>query len=180
MIRQVEDGDREAIAGVIVAAFGVDEGKAIVALVDALSSDPTAQPVLSLVAESDHKVVGHILFSAVRLGGKSANTVAAILAPLAVHPAMQRQGIGGELIKAGLRQLRSNGVELVFVLGHPGYYPRYGFLPAGLYGLDAPYPIAPQNADAWMVQELAPNRIDRVSGTVHCADALDHPEYWIE
>ena len=66
------------------------------------------------------------------------------------------------------------------MLGHPGYYPRYGFSAAGVRGFDAPYPIPPQNGDAWMVQELRSGVIGRVSGEVICADALYNPKHWRE
>ena len=73
-----------------------------------------------------------------------------------------------------------NGVDLVFVLGHPGYYPRHGFRTAGVLGFDAPYPIPAKDADAWMVQELRPGFIGKIKGPVACAAALDHPEHWRE
>lgn len=95
-------------------------------------------------------------------------------------PDVQGRGIGGELIRDGLRQLADKGTDLVFVLGHPAYYTRFGFQPAGAYSLSAPYPIPPQHADAWMVQELKEKTIGTVQGQVVCADALNKPEYWIE
>lgn len=69
-------------------------------------------------------------------------------------------------------------MALVFVLGHPGYYPRHGFEPAGRHGLRAPYSVSPESA--WMVRPISPNVLGRVQGRVICADALDRPEYWIE
>jgi putative acetyltransferase len=69
---------------------------------------------------------------------------------------------------------------LVFVLGHPDYYPRHGFEPAGPQGLDAPYPIPAAHEDAWMVLALRPGVIGKLRGRVVCADALDKPEYWRE
>ncbi|WP_439346591.1 GNAT family N-acetyltransferase [Vacuolonema iberomarrocanum] len=95
-------------------------------------------------------------------------------------PDFQGQGIGGQLIKRGLQWLSASGTDLVFVLGHPGYYPRYGFQPASPLGFEAPYPIPDKDADAWMVQALRPNVIGTVSGKVVCADVLDRPEYWRE
>jgi len=92
----------------------------------------------------------------------------------------QRQGIGRGLIQAGLRQLADSGVDLVFVLGYPDYYSRLGFKPAGFQGLQATYPIPPQNADAWMVTELTPGTVENCKGTVRCSNALEHPKYWIE
>lgn len=79
-----------------------------------------------------------------------------------------------------LTQLESQGVALVFVLGYPDYYSRFGFAPAGVQGFDAPYPILPKNADAWMVKELQPGAIDSNEGTVRCCTALDQPQYWQE
>ena len=103
-----------------------------------------------------------------------------MVAPLSVHPDYQNKGIGGQLIKEGLKLLKADGVELVFVLGHPGYYPRFGFTSAGVKGFDTPYPIAAENAEAWMVQELQPGVIGCVSGKVKCANELDKPERWQE
>jgi predicted N-acetyltransferase YhbS len=99
---------------------------------------------------------------------------------LAVHPEYQNSGIGGQLINEGIKRLREAGVDLVFVLGHPGYYPKYGFSAAGVRGLAAPYPIAPENSGAWMVQEIHPGVFGRVSGRVVCADALNDPRHWRE
>ena len=103
-----------------------------------------------------------------------------ILGPLAVMPDVQKQGIGGKLIQKGLEILSTSGVDLVFVLGHPTYYPRFGFKPAGELGFEPSYPIPEKNADAWMVQELRPGVIGSFSGRVICADSLDDPKYWRE
>ena len=79
-----------------------------------------------------------------------------ILAPLAVKPEYQRQGIGGMLIKAGIEKLQEKGSNLVFVLGHKEYYPKYGFIPdANHLGYPAPYPILEEYSDYWMVQPIS-------------------------
>jgi predicted N-acetyltransferase YhbS len=143
-------------------------------------ADPSAQPLLSLVATTNYNVVGHILFTNVRIKHSQRKVSATILAPLSVHPEYQNQGIGGRLINEGLKRLKATGVELVFVLGHPGYYPKYGFSAAGIKGFDASYPIPPRNSGAWMIQELRPGVIGDVSGQVICADALNDPKYWLE
>lgn len=105
---------------------------------------------------------------------------AQILAPLAVSPDHQRSGLGTRLVNEALTQLESQGVVLVFVLGYPDYYSRFGFAPAGVQGFDAPYPILPKNADAWMVKELKAGTIASNEGTVRCCIALDQPQYWQE
>jgi len=156
-------------------AFGTDEEAN---LVRKLMNDPTAEPLLSLLAVKSGTPVGHILFSAVRLAGHEEGL--SILAPLSVIPRAQSQGVGGALIHTGLKHLSQNGTSLVFVLGHPDYYSRFGFQPAGRLGLEAPYPIPNEHADAWMVQGLKPGALDGPSGRIECAKALDKREYWVE
>lgn len=179
-IRQAVPSDLNAIFDLAVSAFGKSEGLEIIQLVDDLLTDVTAQPVLSLVATTNELVVGHVLFSTARLKPPGHNLSAALLAPLAVHPDFQSRSIGGQLVMEGLRQLSDSHVDLVFVLGHPGYYPRFGFTPAGITGFPAPHPIPQKNADAWMVQELCPGVIGHTSGQVICADSLTDPKYWRE
>jgi len=179
-IRKAVESDDKAISDLIVAAFGDEHGQEIADLVGDLLKDPSAEPTLSLVMADGDELVGHVLFTNAWIENSQPNVSATILAPLSVHPDYQGQGIGGQLIREGLGQLRATGTELVFVLGHPSYYPKYGFSPAGIEGLHAPYPIPPKNADAWMVLELQPGVIERVSGTVRCAKALDDPKHWQE
>jgi len=148
-------------------------------LTRALLVDPTAKPHLSLLAYVENQPAGHILFTTAVLSN-APHVRISLLAPLAVVPKFQRQGVGGALIKKGLELLSKQGVELVFVLGHPTYYPRYGFTPAGKLGFEAPYPIPEKHADAWMVQALKPNIIGAVFGKLICSDALNKPEHWRE
>jgi len=179
-VRPALESDRQKISNIIIAAFGNEHGNEIDDLITDLLVDPTAQPLLSLVATENDKVVGYILFTNTRIKPSQRIVTSSILAPLAVHPEYQNMGIGGRLIKEGLKQLHSLGVKLVFVLGHPGYYPTYGFSPAGIKGFEAMYSIPPINSDAWMVQEIYPGSIGQVSGQVICADALDDIKYWQE
>jgi len=175
-IREALDSDLNDVLFVEREAFGEnDEAE----LVRNLLEDPTAQPLLSLLAFKSDRPVGHILFTRVGLTN-SENTTSAILAPLAVVPDAQKQGIGGKLIEEGLKLLSRSGVQLVFVLGYPEYYTRHGFQPAGRLGFEATYPIPEEDTDAWMVRELSPGAIGSASGKVICADALNKPEYWRE
>ena len=105
---------------------------------------------------------------------------AQILAPLAILPEEQKKGIGEKLINEGLRLLKESGTELVFVLGHPTYYPRCGFIPAGGQGFEAPYPIPEEHAEAWMIQELNDDVIKNNSGKVQCSKVLNEPQHWKE
>jgi len=143
-------------------------------------ADPSANPLLSLIAYIEDQPAGHILFTTGHLLNTPRKIPISFLAPLAVIPKFQRQGIGGSLIKKGLQLLSKSGVELVFVLGHPEYYPRHGFTPAGKLGFETPYPIPEKHANAWMVQALRPGIIGSVSGQVVCCDALSKPELWRE
>ncbi|MBL7077068.1 MAG: N-acetyltransferase [Kiritimatiellae bacterium] len=177
VIRNATITDLDDVLRVEREAFGEeDEAR----LVDDLLKDPSAQPALSLLAFDDgDNAVGHILFTRATLDPAS-NMSVVILAPLAVVPGSQRQGIGGALIKQGLEALRTTGVDLVFVLGHPGYYPRYGFEPAMKHGFTPTYAIPEKDADAWMVQALRAGALEEGQGRAVCADALDKPEYWRE
>ena len=177
VIRETSDSDLNDVLAVEREAFGYDKEAE---LVRDLLADPSAKPSVSLPAFLDEQAVGHILFSAARLVGAANKVSISILAPLAIVPDAQKQGIGGKLIERGLSILAKSAVDLVFVLGHPDYYPRHGFHPAGKVGLEAPYPIPDEHADAWMVQALRPGLIGSIHGTVVCCDALNRPEHWRE
>jgi putative acetyltransferase len=97
--------------------------------------------LLSLVAVIDGRVVGHVLYTPVVLEGGAAPVIGAGLGPLAVLPDRQRTGIGGALVAEGIRRLRERGCPFVVVLGHPAYYPRFGFVPAGRFGVRCPWDV---------------------------------------
>ncbi len=177
-IRQSTEPDLQNILRIYKSAFPEEQGIEVAGLTEDLLKDPTAKPYLSLLAEHEEQPIGHILFTRVEISND--NTKATILAPLAVSPEFQSQGIGGKLIREGLKILEGSGTELVFVLGHIDYYPRHGFTPAGIHGFEAPYPIPEECADGWMVQELSTGSIGQVKGKIKCANALNDPKHWIE
>ncbi len=179
IFRNAVPADRESILEVHRQAFGTEEGPVIAQLVGEMLDDPSAQPMLSLVSESAGKLTGHVLFTNVTLQPEPLANCR-ILAPLAVIPEVQGQGIGEQLTREALRGLQKEQVELVFVLGYPDYYHRFGFQAAGRQQLSAPYPIAAENADAWMVLELKPGAVDAHVGTVRCCQTLNRPEFWVE
>ena len=180
VIRKSNESDKIEIEKIHIAAFGEEKGPVIADLVKGLLIDKTAIPILSLVAEANNRLTGHILYTKVEIANASEAVSAQILAPLAVLPDVQKTGIGCKLIHEGLEQLKKSGVELVFVLGHPTYYPRCGFTPAGELGFEAPYPIPEKYADAWMVLELKGGVIGKIKGKVQCSEVLDSPEHWRE
>lgn len=179
-IRNMVREDRAEILLVHQKSFGESKGPTIAKLVDDMLDDPTARPIYSFVAVIEGEIVGHVLFSRTTVQGASSALNAQILAPLAVLPAYQAGGIGQKLINYGLEKLQQDGCQLVFVLGHPSYYPRCGFIPAGRQGFAAPYPIPEEHAGAWMVQQLCQGILGNEKGTVQCSDVLNAPEHWRE
>jgi len=156
-IRPEEPGDIRAIHQVNRQAF---ETAVEASLVDALRR--RAQPLISLVAVVDDEVAGHILFSPVTLSSDPGARIMG-LAPMAVVPAKQRQGIGTALVRAGLEECRRLSFEAVIVLGHADYYPRFGFVPASRYGLTCEYDVPD---DVFMVLELSPGTLEGRSGVI--------------
>ena len=175
IIRDTADGDIGAVLDVERQAFGQE---AEPELVRALLSDPTAEPLISLLAVRDGEPVGHIVFSHVRIGDQD-RPAGTILAPLAVLPAAQGTGVGRALIAEGLARCAAGGIALAFVFGDPAYYGRFGFTPALPHDLAPPCPIAPDHADAWMVRPSCDGVLARARGTVRCADALMRPDLWL-
>jgi len=180
LVRSATVADRAEILSVHERAFGEEQGPEIADLVSGLLADETAAPVLSLAAEAGGCIVGHVLFTAVRVQPDRQRISAQILSPLAVLKRHQGEGVGRLLIEEGLTQLAASGVELVFVLGYPDYYSKFGFKPAKALGFDAPYPIRAEHEDAWMVQELKAGVIGLVQGRVQCAASLNEPRHWQE
>ena len=117
-IRKSTDFDKSEIETVHIQAFGEEEGPDIAKLVNDLFEDETAFPLLSLVAVKNGKIVGHVLYTKAIITQTTKSVSAQILAPLGILPEAQNQGIGAQLIREGLNQLKESGVELVFVLGH--------------------------------------------------------------
>ena len=111
-------------------------------------------PGLCLVALHRDELVGHLFFSRARL--ESGDEVLA-LAPMAVVPERQREGIGSRLLRDGLRRAAETAFPLVLVVGHAGYYPRFGFEPAGALGLRAPWDVP---VEAWMALRLPAYRAE--------------------
>ncbi len=160
VIRREQPADSAAVAEVNRLAFGQDnEAQLVAELRKAEDFDPT----LSLVAVCDGEVVGHILFSAICIESQRGEVRALALAPMAVLPDYQRQGIGSALVREGLEACRRAGHRIVVVLGHAEYYPRFGFTPASGYGVKAPFSVPDE---AFMLLSLASGGLDGISGVV--------------
>jgi len=156
-IREEQPGDAARIRRVNLAAF---ETSTEADLVDALRRD--AAHIISLVAEEDENIVGHILFSPATLVTDPTLLLMG-LAPMAVVPARQRAGIGSQLVLDGIERCRRANVKAVVVLGHADYYPRFGFVPASALSLRCEYDVP---ANAFMVRELHDGVLKGFSGTI--------------
>ena len=163
-IREEREGDAPGIRSVEELAFGEqDEAK----VVDMLRASDRV--VLSLVAVDGGEVVGHVLFSPVTVESSPPDSRWAALGPIGVLPDRQGGGIGSRLVREGLALCRSRGWDGVVLLGHPGYYARFGFVPAGNHGLTDPYGGGP----AFQVIELRQGALEQVAGAVRFAPEFD-------
>lgn len=139
-VRASTPGDHAAIEALYPRSFPDED---LLPLVHDLLQDE--QDVISLVADTEGQVVGNVLFTL--CATEDSDAVVALLAPLAVAPECQRQGIGSMLVREGLERLRDRGVAVTYVLGDPAYYGRLGFMPERL--VTTPYPLPSQWGDAW-------------------------------
>ncbi|XGC81062.1 GNAT family N-acetyltransferase [Bdellovibrio bacteriovorus] len=158
--------DYEGISKVVLDAFSAaeftdgDEHN----LVRRLRDSRAYIPELALVAKADGVIAGHILFTKIKIhcaGGKIIESLA--LAPVSVHPKFQRKGIGASLIKEGHRLAQKLGYSSVILVGHPGYYPRFGYVKASQFGISAPFDVPD---DAFLAVELTEGALKDVSGKV--------------
>ena len=163
IIRQEHNKDFQSVYALVKAAFesvehadGNEQD-----LVNALRKSGSYIPELSLVAEDDGKIVGHIMFTKLKI----ANQVQLALAPLSVMPEYQKQGIGTALIQEGHKRAKALGYGYSVVLGSEKYYPRTGYLPAKNYGISAPFEVPDENFMVCKLSENAP----AVSGVVQYA-----------
>jgi len=163
LIREEKESDWPEVFAVNQAAF---DTPAEANLVNALREQ--CDPIMSLVAEEDGTIIGHILFSPVRLSGRPDLRIMG-LAPMAVLPGYQRKGIGSALVQAGLEKCRALGIGAVVLLGHVEYYPRFGFVPSVRYEIRCEYDVP---EEAFMVLELQPGYLTGKGGIIHYHDAF--------
>lgn len=157
LIRLETTADRDSIRQVNSLAFDQDDEARIV---DELREGGYFQ--VSLVAEQDSRIVGHILFSDLPIVTETGTVPSLALAPMAVLPECQRLGIGSALIRRGLELCRERGHRIVVVLGHPRFYPRFGFSTTMTAHLDSPF----NGKESFMALELSPCALDGVKGRV--------------
>lgn len=160
IVRPEQIDDYDAIREVNQQAFGRDNEAD---LVEKLRNEPQFHPGLSLVAEVDNKIVGHILFSLIEIRSGGNRLPALALAPLAVRPERQGQSIGAALMEQGIQACHKLGHRCIVVLGHPEYYVRFGFQPASRFGITAEFPVSDES---FMALGLRPGGLNDIEGTV--------------
>ena len=163
-IRTERESDILSVHGVHEAAFPTSSEAY---LVDGLRR--MVDPLVSLVAEERGKIIGHILFTPVSLDSRPELLIMG-LAPMAVLPGHQRAGIGSALVRAGLDQCRLLPAAAVVVLGHPEFYPRFGFLPSTRFGIRSEYDVP---EEVFMALELEPGCLDGPPGVIQYHDAFN-------
>lgn len=161
VIRHEKPDDLSLIHQIVAQAFGRE---AEANLVDALRRNGKA--ILSLVAEDNGRAVGHVLFSPVVIDAGDAQLHGIGLAPLAVSPERQNEGIGSLLAECGLQLCRDAGHPFVVVLGHPEYYPRFGFVPAHHFNIKSEHDV---RDEAFMIAELRKGSLLGIAGTAKYA-----------
>ena len=166
-IRPETPDDFQAIREMLTVAFSK---KGVANLVEAIRGAPGYDSDLALVAELDGVIIGHVMFTPIQIESDSGHTPAMTLAPLAVHPTWHSQGVGTLLGKYGLELLREQGHQIVTVIGHSTYYPRFGFTQSVPLGIDMTHARLEESK---MVLGLTPGALDGVTGMVHLPSIFD-------
>lgn len=174
-MRPALPADSAAIENLYGAAFPPEESAEVAALAVALLLETSVPNSFALVGENADGLTGHIGFSPLGLR-EQAEFAAYILAPLAVHPGAQGQGLGSRLIQAGLKRLEAQDTAMVFVYGDPAYYGRFGFDADSAVNYTAPYEL--QYPFGWQALKLPGHETLAGRGTLSCVTSLQRPELW--
>jgi putative acetyltransferase len=158
IIRTEQEHDQKEVAHITQQAFA---GKDEVTLVERLRK--SGVPIISLVAEKDHTLVAHILFSPVTLENSTVAISIAVLAPMAILPTWQNRGIGSKLVEAGLVECKEAGYEAIVVLGHPQFYTRFGFVSSVAHNIHSEYDVPPE---VFMIKPLTEKPLEDCEGTI--------------
>jgi len=174
-IRLAEETDFDSILKVVETAFSDEENKVIKKLVVELSEETTSPSIKSLVAELDNQVIGYVSYSPIFLQFDSSIS-GYILAPLAVSPEHQKQGVGSHLINAGIEMLTKDGVGVLLVYGDPAYYGRFGVKEEIGHSFVPPYPL--QYPFGWTGMMLNDTPVPERPIQFECVSALSKPDLW--
>ncbi len=169
LIREEKEKDYKAIYEVTRIAFGQENESR---LIDRIRISGNFVPQLSLVAEIDNKVVGHILLSRIRIISSNIFETLA-LSPMSVIPELQNLGIGSELVKKALKKAKELGFDSIIVIGHKDFYPRFGFKRASRWKIKCSFNVSDES---FMAIELTDNALKSKAGTVQYPDEfIDEP-----
>ena len=174
IFRNSNQEDNDAISKLHAESFGNEEGPVMERLVLEILNFKSNVLIYSFVIENNEGILGHIIFSPLTIEGCE-KMKAYILAPLAISPAHQKKGLGTKLISHGMRKLKAQGVDVVFVFGDPNYYGRSGFKTEK--NIMTPFKIT-YPPEAWMTRELTSGALSNTSGIAKCISPLMLKEYW--
>ncbi len=174
-IRLTQETDLDSILKVVETAFSDEENQVIINLVQELSREVTSPSIKSLVAEVDNQVIGYVSYSPIYLKPDSV-IVGYILAPLAVSPEHQKQGVGSNLNNFGIDMLTKDGVGVLLVYGDPAYYGRFGFREEIGRSFVPPYPL--QYPFGWTGMMLNDTPVPEQPIHFECVAALSKPDLW--
>ncbi|MEZ4885384.1 MAG: N-acetyltransferase [Chitinophagales bacterium] len=165
LIRQENPADYQAVFEVVEAAFRneVISDQTEQFLVERLRKSDAFVPELSIVAELDGEIVGHILLTKIKITNEVESFDSLALAPVSVVPNFQNKGIGGQLIREAHQRAKNLGFKSIVLLGHENYYPRFGYEWISKYGIELPFNAPQQNC---MVMELVEDGLKGVNGMV--------------
>jgi putative acetyltransferase len=174
-IRLAQESDLASIQRVIKTAFSDEENEVISSFAADLAKEIASPPIKSLVAEVDNQVIGYVSYSPIFLKSDT-NISGYILAPLAVSPAHQKQGVGSNLINSGIDMLTKDGAGILLVYGDPDYYGRFGFKEEIGRSFVPPYPL--EYPFGWTGMMLNGTAVPDKSMKFECVNALSKPELW--
>ena len=174
-IRLAQEADLNTTQKIIETAFSDEENKVIMNLVQELHQETTSPSIKSLVAEVNNQVIGYVSYSPIYMKSNS-NISGYILAPLAVSPEHQKQGVGSNLIKSGIDMLTKDGAGVLLVYGDPAYYGRFGFREEIGHSFVPPYTL--QYPFGWTGMMLNDTLVPEQPIQFECVSALSQPDLW--
>lgn len=172
-IRPAKLEDNQSIQKIYLNAFASEENQLVAKVAQQLLISAKEEKNINFIAEVGQQLVAHIAFSPVLVEDKC---IAYILAPLAVDPKFQKQGIGTKLVETTMSYLKDIGANKVFVYGDPNYYARFGFSIKAAKHYRAPFALA--FPEGWQAIELKPCEQQRKPLTISCVEALNNPDLW--
>lgn len=174
-VRVATAADTDGIREIYAQAFPSGEAETVANLALELLVHKSNPDTFALVSEADDRLIGHVAFSPVTIDA-SGHRQAYILAPLAVRPVYQCDGVGSTLVRTGLARLADQGVDVVFVYGDPAYYGRFGFDAAAASTYTAPYEL--QFPFGWQAITLSETPATETPFTITCVEPLSDPALW--